>query len=95
MTIRRGEDVIFLEAACTVEDADALLAEVQAGAAIFDWSGCTFLHTACLQLVLAAGLPVRGAPADTALARWAAPLVTPCAAEIAADGPLKPILTKV
>ncbi len=95
MTIRRSEDMIFLEEACTVEDADALLAEIQAGAAMFDWTGCSFLHTACLQLVLASRLPVRGIPEDAALARWAAPLVTPYTAADLPRQTLQPILTKV
>jgi hypothetical protein len=94
MTIRRGDDVIFLEQACTVEDADALLAEIQAGAALFDWTSCSFLHTACLQLILAAGLPVRGKPADAALARWVAPLVTQGAVDLPRDAS-KPVLMKV
>ncbi len=94
MTIRRSEDVIFLEEVCTVEDADALLAEIQAGAAMFDWTGCTFLHTACLQLILASALPMRGNPADAALASWAVPLVKPCAADLPRIA-MQPILTKV
>jgi hypothetical protein len=95
MTIRRDENVIFLEDACTVEDADALLAELQAGAGLLDWTGCTFLHTACLQLILAARLPLRGTPADAALARWAAPLLPPATPAPPPRETSKPSLMKV
>jgi hypothetical protein len=73
MTIRRDEDVVLLEGVCAVEDAEVLMHELQAGATLIDWSACAHLHTACLQVLLAAGLPVRGAPANAAIARWLAP----------------------
>jgi hypothetical protein len=73
--IHREEDIIRLEGACPVEDAEALLQHIQQGAAALDWSGCTFLHTACVQVILAAGIGVRGTPADDKLARWLAPLL--------------------
>jgi hypothetical protein len=95
MTIRRADNVIFLEEICAVEDADTLLAEIQSGAAMFDWTGCTFLHTACLQLILASSLPMRGTPEDPALARWAAPLVIPCVAEKSPRDAVQSILMKV
>ncbi len=73
--IQRQGDIISLEGACSVEDADALLRQIQDGAAALDWSGCTFLHTACVQVILAAGLGLRGTPANDKLARWLAPLL--------------------
>jgi hypothetical protein len=75
MTIRRDDDVIFLEGICGVEDSEVLLHEIQAGTTMLDWSGCTYLHTGCLQLVMATALPLRGAPADAALTRWVTPMV--------------------
>ncbi len=75
MTIRRDEDVVMLEATCPVEDAEILMQEVQAGAALLDWSGCSHLHTACLQVILVSRLPIRGVPANPALARWVGPIL--------------------
>jgi hypothetical protein len=75
MTIRRTDETIFLEDVCPVEDAEALMQELQGRVACFDWSGCTHLHTACFQVLLAARLPVVGTPANPELARWLAPLV--------------------
>jgi hypothetical protein len=75
MTVRRVDDTILLEAVCDVEDAEILLRHVQGGAALIDWSGCAHLHTACLQVILAAGVPVGGTPANAALAGWVGPLL--------------------
>jgi hypothetical protein len=75
MTIRRVDDAVLLEDVCAVEDAEILMQELQAGASFMDWSGCTHLHTACLQLILAARLPMRGTPANPELARWLAPIL--------------------
>jgi hypothetical protein len=73
MTIRRDDDVILLVDVCAVEDAEVLTQELLAGATLIDWSACAHLHTACLQVLLAAGLPLRGTPANAAIARWLAP----------------------
>lgn len=85
MTIRRADDVVMLEETCPVEDAEILMQEVQAGAALIDWSGCSHLHTACLQVILVSRLPVRGEPANPALARWVGPILS------AAGTPQRPI----
>jgi hypothetical protein len=69
--------VILLEDICAVEDAEILLQELLTGAAQVDWSGCTHLHTACLQVLLAARPPVRGTPANPEIARWLAAIVVP------------------
>ncbi len=83
MTIRRTDDVVRLEAVCPVEDAELLLGHLQEGAARIDWSDCTHLHTACLQVILAAGLAPCGSPANPALARWLTPLCPPVPATAA------------
>ena len=80
MTIRRDDDVVLLEDVCAVEDAEILMQHLQAGATLVDWSGCTHLHTACLQVILAAGVPMRGTPASPLLARWLSPIINPDAA---------------
>jgi hypothetical protein len=75
MPIQRTDETILLDGVCAVEDAEVLLQQLQAGAALIDWSGCTHLHAACLQLLLAAHLPMQGIPANPALARWLTPIL--------------------
>jgi hypothetical protein len=75
MTVRRDGDGIVLEDACPVDECEALLQQVQAGADFIEWSGCTHLHAACLQVMFASGLPLRGTPANPALGRWVGPMV--------------------
>jgi hypothetical protein len=75
MTIRRDDDMVLLEGICAVEDAELLMQEFLAGATLIDWGGCTHLHTACLQVILAARVPISGTPANPALARWLAPIL--------------------
>jgi hypothetical protein len=85
MTIRRDNDAVLLEGVCAVEDSELLLQELQAGAALIDWSGCTHLHAACLQVILVARLPLRGTPANPALAHWLGPILHP------GPAPLRPL----
>ncbi len=84
MTIRRDQDTILLEDVCPVEDAEILMQELLAGATHVDWSGCTELHTACLQVLLASGRPVRGTPANEQIAKWIAPMLGISAAQVLA-----------
>ena len=72
MTIRRDDDgVIVLDGECPVEDAETLLRLLQAEPkGPVDWSGCTHLHTAVLQVLMAAAPPMRGACGDAFVARW-------------------------
>lgn len=61
---------------CTVEDALPLLEFLKGGdAREVDLSACTYLHTALLQLLLAARPAMAAPPADPCLARWVAPLL--------------------
>ncbi len=64
MTIRVKGDRVILSGTCPVEDAEPLLLALQGGAREVDWSGVGRLHTAIVQLLLAAGVPVAGEPAD-------------------------------
>jgi hypothetical protein len=75
MTIRRADDVILLLDICAVEDAEVLMQELETGASWLDWSGCTHLHTACLQVMMASHVPIRGNPAKPENARWVAPIL--------------------
>jgi hypothetical protein len=75
MTVRRSSaGTILLEGDCPVEDAETLLQLVQAnsGAAI-DWTSCQYLHTAVLQVVLAAARSVVGPCGDDFVGRWIEP----------------------
>ena len=72
MTVRRGDDgVIVLEGECPVEDAETLLQLLQAQPdGPVDWSACTRLHTAVLQVLMAAAPPMPGECGDAFVARW-------------------------
>jgi hypothetical protein len=66
---RRSDGTIVLDGRCPVEDAEPLLELLQATpAAPFDWSQCTYLHTAVLQVILAAR-PAPSAPCGDAWVR--------------------------
>jgi hypothetical protein len=56
MTLRRDPSgTIVLEGSCPVEDAEPLLRMLQQTPdAALDWTGCRHLHTAVLQIILAA-----------------------------------------
>lgn len=71
------ETQVRFEDVCTVEDALPLLDFLKGSAAPeIDLSACTHLHTALLQLLLAARPRLATPPADPTLARWVAPLLT-------------------
>ena len=72
MTVRRQTDgTIVLEATCPVEDAEPLLQLLQATPeARCDWSKCTHLHSAVVQVLLAARPGLIGPCADPWIERW-------------------------
>jgi hypothetical protein len=91
VTVRRGENgTIILEGDCTVEEAEPLLQMLQdAPHPMLDWTTCSHLHTAVLQVVLAARPALFGPCGDPWVARWVqgvtmTPLVGPRAAVAAA-----------
>lgn len=75
MSIRRREDgVIVLEGRCPVEDAEPLLQMLQATpAGPCDWVGCSHLHTAVFQIVMAARPSMIGPCGDPWIERWVCP----------------------
>ena len=77
MTVRLNSDgVILLAGACPVEDAETLLEHLQARReGPVDWSGCTALHTAVLQILMAAKPKLLGECGDEFVRTWAA--ITP------------------
>jgi hypothetical protein len=68
---------VRFEEVCTVEDALPLLEFLKGSdAPEVDLSTCTYLHTALLQLLLAARPGMAAPPTDPALERWISPLLS-------------------
>ena len=65
MAVRSDEDTLHLEGDCPVEEAETLLAWLCAHRqGRIDLSACTHLHTALLQVLIAAGGRIDVAPLD-------------------------------
>lgn len=78
MTIRVDGAVIHLLGECRVEDAEPLLAALQAGTATcVDLSAAGHLHAAVFQVLLALRPPLTGLPRDPFTAKWLVPLLAP------------------
>jgi hypothetical protein len=75
MTIRRSDTgIVILDGVCSVEDAEPLLAMLQAiPAAVIDWTACRQLHTAVVQVIMASGIAPIGPCGDGWVAQWVAP----------------------
>lgn len=86
MTVAIDGEVIRLEGRCRVEDAEALLAALHDNPRrIVDLDRCATLHTALVQLIMAASPRLQGTPMDASLRRWLLPLLE------TAGGPFEPI----
>lgn len=74
MSVKRDDNgTVVLEGSCQVEEAESLLQLLQAAAASqVDWTRCTYLHTAVLQVILAARPAVVGRCGDTWVRQWVA-----------------------
>jgi hypothetical protein len=76
MTIKCEGQVIRLEGACPVEDAEILLGFFQQTPNLpVDLEGCGAIHTAVLQVLLAARPPVTGVPVDSFAREWISPIL--------------------
>jgi hypothetical protein len=76
MSVRREDDVVFLEGACGVEEAELLLGFLQAGPMpTVDLSGAEHIHTAVLQILLATAPPLRGQSQDAFVREWLMPIL--------------------
>jgi hypothetical protein len=64
MTVRFADRRVLLEGACPVEDAETLLQAVTQGGTLIDLSQAGRLHTAVVQVLLAAKVEVVGEPVD-------------------------------
>ena len=73
MTVRlTNEGAIMLVGECPVEDAETLLEHLQTRREdVVDWSGCTRLHTAVLQVLMAAKPKLVGECGDAFVRTWA------------------------
>jgi hypothetical protein len=71
MAIQYDKELVLLEGLVSVEDAEQLLEHLQGKAhAQVDFSQCSYVHPANIQVLLAAGVTVRAWPGDAALAGW-------------------------
>ena len=77
MPVTFADGVATLTAVVCVEDAEPLTRWLRETADPgVDLTGCTHLHTAALQALMAARPRVLGVAGDPFLARWVAPLLT-------------------
>jgi hypothetical protein len=71
MPIDVSDGVLILRDTVTVDDAESLREQLAAAPALgLDLGACSHLHTAALQVLMAAARPVRAWPADPVCARW-------------------------
>jgi hypothetical protein len=75
MSVRRHDNgTIVLDGRCPVEDAEPLLQLLQANpSAPLDWTRCGHLHTAVLQVIMAARPVLLGRCGDPWVQEWAKP----------------------
>ena len=75
MSVRRHDNgTIVLDGRCPVEDAEPLLQLLQANpSAPLDWTRCGHLHTAVLQVIMAAQPLLLGRCGDPWVQEWAKP----------------------
>ena len=78
MTVTCSESVAVLTGVVTVEDAEPLAQWLrQTSRPSIRMAGCTHLHTAALQALMAARPALDDVPTEPFLARWVAPLIAP------------------
>lgn len=77
MSVRRDGNVIVLEGACRVEDAEPLLAWLQADRGlIVDLTGAEHLHAAVLQILMAMRPALKGSARDAFIREWLTPALS-------------------
>jgi hypothetical protein len=83
VTIRTEERTLHLEGSCPVEAAEEVLQALgDGGIDAIDLHDCTHLHTAVLQVLLHARLPLRHMPALPSLRAWLAALPNTTAPDV-------------
>jgi anti-anti-sigma regulatory factor len=77
MSVRRDGNVIVLEGACRVEDAEPLLGWLQADRGLtVDLTEAEHLHTAVLQVLMALRPALRGTAGDAFIREWLTPALS-------------------
>jgi hypothetical protein len=64
MTVRRDDDVLWLEGPCPVEEAETVVSHLASGVTTVDLRGCGRLHSAVVQALIAYAPQLRGAAND-------------------------------
>ncbi|MBF9198017.1 hypothetical protein [Microvirga terrestris] len=76
MSVRLDVNVIIMEGACRVEDAEPLLRWLQADSGrMVDLTGAEHLHAAVLQVLLAMRPAIQGTVRDAFIRDWVLPTV--------------------
>jgi hypothetical protein len=77
MTVRSTDDgTIVLKGRCPIEDAETLMRLLSLNrSATVDWRECDYLHTAIIQILLAARPAMLGPPRFIQLRQWIAPIL--------------------
>ncbi|GEO14805.1 hypothetical protein [Microvirga aerophila] len=76
MSVRLDGHIIKLEGACRVEDAEPLLAWLQADRSrVVDLTRAEHLHAAVVQVLIALEPPLQGESRDPFVRSWIAPLL--------------------
>lgn len=71
MSVRLADGIIILDGDCPVDDAEPLLELLLTNPGVtVDWSGCTHLHTALVQVLLAVRPKLLGSPEPEFLRKW-------------------------
>ena len=74
MSVRLDGNIVFLEGACRVEDAEALFGLLQAGRErAVNLTDAEHLHAAVLQILMALRPAIQGTAGDAFLRDWIAP----------------------
>lgn len=78
MPLRFGKNTVAFDDGCLVEEALALLEFLQVHpAARVNLRGCTHMHTAILQVLMALGPKITALPDEPFLQRWLTPPLAP------------------
>ncbi len=70
MSMEIVNGVLVCAGSLSVEDAEALQQQLAAPGMPLDLGACTHLHSACLQVLMAAGAQMAAWPPEPALALW-------------------------